>query len=69
MDDLQIKSDKAAYNILKRYDEGLVDAIDTLLGGADDFEEREILVGLIAGAARYVADKLTPKAAEKSAGK
>lgn len=61
MNDIQIKSDKAAYNILAKLHQQLVMEIEAAMQLAGDLEEREILVGLICGAARHYSDQLTPK--------
>lgn len=60
---LTIKSDKAAYSILSKFQDELVNAIDSAMTEAKDDEEREILVGLICGTARHSHDNHKPKAA------
>lgn len=67
-DSVTVKSDKAAYNLLNQFKDDIINAIDAATTDAKDDEEREILVGLICGAARHSHDNHRPKAVEKAKG-
>lgn len=50
-----IRTNGAAYRILKRWQPDLISALAKVFDDAEDQEERQIVADLVAGAARHLA--------------